>query len=157
MGRPRKSAQEHLDAGTYRADRHGPLPASASPADPPRKPPGLAPTVAAKWDWVTSALAHMLRPHHGPLLVELCWWLAEADRLRAAVGAKKPGQKGYCMLLKAVATVTQSLLAFSQRLGLTPGDQAKLKVAVVAPTATKPKAGPPRTALDGTPPPEVAA
>lgn len=155
MGRPRKSAQEHLENGTYRADRHGPLSAPTS-ADPPRRPDGLSPAVAAKWDWVVSALATILRPHHGPLLVELCWWMAEADRLREAVEKKKPGAKGYCLLLKAMATATQSLLAFSQRLGLTPGDQAKLKVAVAAPAA-KPKAAPPRTALDGTPPPEVGA
>ncbi len=157
MGRPRKSAQEHLDAGTYRADRHGPLPSPAAAGDPPKKPPGLSSAVEAKWEWVTSALASILRPHHGPLLVELCWWMAEADRLRTAVEAKKPGAKGYCLLLKAMATATGSLLAFSQRLGLTPGDQAKLKVAVTAPAATRPKAGPPRTALDGSPPPEIAA
>jgi phage terminase small subunit len=157
-GRPAKPVEEHLKSGHYRPSKHGPRPTVPDPVEgPPPKPPGLPPEQAAKWDATVPHLAHLLRPRDLPLLVDLCWWLAESDRLRAEVAGKKPGQKGYCMLLNAMATATGMLLTFSQRLGLSPADRAKMKLAATTAAAApaKPKvATRPRTALDGAPPPQ---
>jgi phage terminase small subunit len=157
-GRPRKPAEEHYANGTYKPGRHGPLPTVPDPVEaPPEKPADLLDDVSAKWDAVVPPLAHLLRPAHGGLLLELCRWLVRADELDEALAARKPGTKGYSTLLTAASTATTNLLALSQRFGLSPADRAKMKVLVTATTAApaKPKvATRPRTALDGAPPPQ---
>lgn len=149
MGRPRKSAEEHKANGTYRPNRHGPLPPPAAPPEPveppPAKPAGLSDDVSRKWDEVTKALAHLIRPRDAGLLLELSRWLARSDTLAGALDKRKPGAKGFGQLLTAAAITTDKLLALSQRFGLTPGDRAKLKIA------------PPTNQAAPTPAPKVAS
>lgn len=155
-GRPRKPAEEHHANGNYRPGKHGPLPTVPDPVEaPPDKPADLSDDVAAKWDSVVPALAHLLRPRDGGLLVELCRWLVRADQIEEALGTRTPGTKGFASLLVAAATATNALLALSQRFGLTPADRAKIKVVVpITGPASKPKvATRPRTSLDGQAPP----
>jgi phage terminase small subunit len=158
-GRPRKPVAEHVENGTYRPNKHGPLPLVPDPVEgAPEKPADLPPEVAAKWDEIVPHLCHLLRPRDLPLVVNLSWWMAEQDRLRETLKARKPGQKGYCALLNALATATGVLLTLSQRFGLSPGDRSKMKViSAAASTPTKPKvATRPRTSLDAAPPTEAA-
>lgn len=155
-GRPRKPAEEHYANGTYREHKHGPLPTVPDPVEaPPDKPAGLYDDVSAKWDAVVPALAHILRPRDGGLVLELCRWLVRADQVEEVLATRAPGTKGFTTLLGAAATATNALLALSAKFGLTPADRAKIKI-VVAPTGAgaKPKvATRPRTALDGQAPP----
>lgn len=157
-GRPRKPAEEHFAAGNYKPSRHGPLPTVPDPVEgPPPKPDDLEEEAAAKWDQVVPALAHLLRPRDGGLLVELCRWMVRADTLEAALQVRKVGALGYTKLLNAASTATTMLLALSAKFGLTPADRAKIKI--VVPTAgptTPPKvATRPRTKLDAAPPPSA--
>jgi len=155
-GRPRKPAEDHHANGTYRPGKHGPLPNAADPSDsPPAKPRGLASAVAAKWDAISPPLAHLLRPYHGGLLLELCRWLVRADELDAALAGYSRVDKEYVNLLSAASTATANLLALSQRFGLSPADRAKIKIVLPAggAAAAKPKVSTrPRTKLDGAPP-----
>lgn len=157
-GRPPKPLEDHVRDGTYRPKRHGGVPDTDPVAGPPPKPAKLSAEESAEWDLIVPGLAHLLRPRDLPLLVELVAWLAEVARIKAALAAKRPGQKGYCMMLNAHATATGVLLTLSQRFGLTPGDRGKMKVVANTSSASaKPKvATRPRTALDAAPPPEVA-
>lgn len=159
-GRPRKPVEEHVGNGTYRPGKHGPRPVVPDPVEaPPAKPTGLAPDVSAKWDATVPHLAHLLRPYHAALLVDLCRWQVRAEQIDAALALQPAGgEKEYVSLLSAASTATANLLALSQRFGLSPADRAKLKImptASATATAAKPKvATRPRTSLDAAPPPK---
>lgn len=156
-GRPRKPVEAHIESGHYRPSKHGPRPTVPDPVEgPPAKPPGLPPAVADKWDATVPHLAHLLRPYHAALLVDLCRWQVIADQCAAALAAETPDSAGYAKCLSAMATATGTLLALSQRFGLTPADRAKMKAlpATAAPAAKPKVATRPRTALDGQAPPQ---
>lgn len=144
--------------GTYRPGKHGPRPTVPDPVEgPPAKPADLSADVAAKWDATVPHLAHLLRPYHAALLVDLCRWQVRAEQIEQAIEKTTVGEKEYVALLNAAATVTGALLGLSQRFGLTPADRAKMKLlpTTSAAQAAKPKvAARPRTALDGQAPPQ---
>ena len=145
----RKSIEEHQLAGTYRADRHGPLTPDDEPAAaPPPMPPGLPDDAAAKWAELVAVLAGRLKRPDVPMLENLARWMAEADKLSAVRAEMKPGDKGYAQNLTMYAIATDKIALHSTRFGMTPADRAKLR-AEVATGPAKPKvATRPRTALD---------
>jgi phage terminase small subunit len=152
-GRPRKSIEQHLADGTYRADRHGPLPTADDPTPPPVKPSDLGGEAGEFWDQVTGLLRGVVRDRDAPLLAELCWQWAELRRIKAVIAKTKPGAKGYNQLLVGHAITTDKFDKIAGRFGLTPADRAKLKVEAVGPPKPKVLARPP-TKLDRTGPPK---
>lgn len=160
-GRPSEPVEHHLKTGHYRPSKHGPRPTVPDPVEgPPAKPAGLSPEVSAKWDATVPHLAHLLRPYHAALLVDLCRWQVRAEQVEAAISPLVPGSKEHVALIGVAATVTSTLLALSQRFGLSPADRAKMKLlppAAASGSPAKPKvATRPRTKLDGQAPPENA-
>lgn len=92
-GRPRLSAEEHRIRGTYRADRHGPLPDAPAPApvEPPQEtseaahsrsaavdevepPPGLSKAERKHWGYFAPLLAgaRVLTPSDRETLSDYC-------------------------------------------------------------------------------------
>src|SRR5262249_21180976 len=74
MGRPRKPIEKHLLDGTFRADRHGPVPDDAGSGPAPVKPADLDDLAGAFWDRVVLLLAGIVRDRDGEQLAELCRW-----------------------------------------------------------------------------------
>ncbi len=153
MGRHRKPVAEHVRDGTYRADRHGPVPEPEPPAPPPERPADLAGGAAEFWDRVLLLIGPTLRPADGPQLVQMCRWWARWVECEAALDAEEtPGTVEHSRLIKAAATCSASFDRIASRFGLTPADRAKLRSE--APAQAKAKvATRPATKLDRQGPP----
>lgn len=150
----RKSVEQHVLDGTYRADRHGPLTPDNTPAiAPPPMPPKLTETERVVWRQLVGVLTGVVKPRDVTTLVELCRWVVRADTIAAVLAVAQPGQKGYTQLLTAAAIATDKVAVLSGRFGLSPADRAKLGVDTSTPTPAKVKTRP-RTKLDGEAPPK---
>lgn len=148
MGRPRRPIDMRLLDGTYEPSRHGPLPESEETA--PKllsKPVGLTGDTSKIWDRLFPLVAPVARERDMPLLVELCAWWSELNRVRAALKKSGPGSKGYNQLLVSAGICSDKVDRIASRFGMTPSDRAKLRAesvgAVKARVASRPK-----TALD---------
>lgn len=151
MGRPKKSIEQHLKDGTYRPDRHGPIPGAGGGSGvvaPPKKPADLNSDAAAIWSKLLPLLANTVRDRDAPLLAELCLWWAELERVTTVRDAMVPGEKGYKDILIASGICADKVTKLGEKFGLSPRDRAKLKPEVQAgPVAAKVPTRP-RTKLD---------
>ena len=147
MPTPRKPLEAHLRDGTYRHDRHGPIPDDVQTFTPPRKPADLVGDAGEFWDTITALLAGVVRDRDAPLLAELCWHWSELRRVKKVLATKQPGEAGYNTLLVAVGILTDKFDKIASRFGLTPADPARLNVEVAAPVKAR-VATRPRTKLD---------
>ena len=131
-GRHRLPIGEHLDAGTYRADRHGPLPDAAE--GEPARPKGMTGDARKHWDRIVPDLVKrgMAKAIDAAALEQLChlWALSVATLklLRKFPSESKTAgvYRGYVREYNAIA----------KRFGLAFGDRQKLKV------VAKPAEGP---------------
>lgn len=161
MGRPRKSLEDHVREGTYRRDRHGPLPGegeSESPAPairepssladrpgddatathaPPRKPSDLVGEAAAMWDRLVVMLAGVVRERDAATLAEMCRWHAELRRVQAVLGKMTPGAKGYNQLLVAAGICGDKFEKLAGKFGMNPTDRGKLRIVESGPRVAK--------------------
>ena len=154
-GRPRKSIDQHLRDGTYRADRHGPIATDQleSQAPPPPAMPGEVVGLAAEfWRRIVGLLGNLIRDRDAPLLAELCWHWAELQRIKTEIALVTPGTGNYRDLLIANGICTDKFDRIARRFGMTPVDRAKLKVESVGPAKPKVATRPP-TANDRRGPP----
>lgn len=143
MGRPRKTVEEHLASGTYRADRHGPIPMGCSPVT---KPKTLSPEASKFWDAVIADRLGTLTAGDVPAAVCMAeaWavWRQTCDVYHAV---KTAGER--LRLTKLVADTSAAFERWAKRFGLTPADRAKAR-----PTETKAAAAKvavrPKTHLD---------
>jgi phage terminase small subunit len=134
-GRRPRPVKEHILAGTFRKDRHGPDLASVDDLGEPTRPQGLSPAARALWDLVARCFSGR------EVLTEL-----DAAELRAGCevwslyrGALKVAQKDptNARACKAVVAYLARFEAFAKRFGLNPVDRARIRVAEKAkPTVT---------------------
>lgn len=123
-GRHRLPIGEHIDAGSYRADRHGPIPDAAEGV--PTMPRDLDTTARACWkavvgDLVSRGLARQIDTLALRQLCEL--WSLYRAALKLA--KKSPTDKD---VRCAVLAYRQAWEAIARRFGLTYGDRQKLHV-----------------------------
>lgn len=156
MGRPKKSVDQHLKDGTYRQDRHGPVPAPpASDAPPvPRKPAGMTPEAGAVWVELVPLLAGAVRERDVRRLADLCAWWARFDAVTLALDDMSIGSVEYGRALIQLGICEDKVDRLGRGFGLTPESRAKIKPETPAgpPAAKVPTR--PRTKLDGMGPPK---
>lgn len=131
MPRPRKSVEQHVLEGTYRADRHGPKPSASQMSrrllqTPPKRPKDLTPAERAKWDATVPLLSDRLIGVDVALLTELVRWMVRADDVAAVLRKTPVVDKGYRSLAVTAAIATDKIAVLSTRLGLSPADRVKL-------------------------------
>ncbi len=132
-GRTPKPLQAHILAGSYRRDRHGPIP-EREPEGRPDKPPDLTPEAAAFWDSVCSELidsgiAKRIDAPAMRVMADLWGQLQRASRLADA-------NAGDVNARRAVTTLAAEFGRWAARFGLSPSDRLRLQGAV--PEATRP-------------------
>lgn len=149
----RKSIEQHVLDGTYRAYRHGPLTADNSPSlTPLTKPANLTPAEGVAWDELVVLLAGVVKPRDSFMLVELCRWVVRANAIAEALASMKVGAKGHAQMLTMSAIATDKVNLLSGRFGLSPSDRAKLGANDHTPVVAKVKTRP-VTKLDARRPP----
>ena len=143
MGRPRKPTEKHLLDGTFRKDRHGPVPADLGTAPPPVKPADLTGPAGEFWNRVTVLLAGVVRDRDGEQLAELCRWWARVQKVGAALDKSAPGSLVYGRLMNQASTASATFDRIAKRFGMTPADRAAVAAEAAGPAktrvATKPK------------------
>jgi phage terminase small subunit len=124
-GRRRMSIEEHLDAGTYRADRQGPIPDSAEGL--PVMPRCLPVDGRACWKAVVNDLISrgMAKGIDTLALQQMCemWALYRAALKLAKKFPAEPSAR------TSVTSYLREFQAIGRRFGLTFGDRQKLKAA----------------------------
>lgn len=158
-GRPKKSLVDHVRDGTYRRDRHGPLPGEKPPASvplaqPPSRPQAAPQAQSELWDQLTRLLAGVVTDRDVPILTELCWWWTEFRKVQADLATMAPGEKGYKDKLVCAGICSTNLDKLAVRFGLTPVDRARLKGDGGPPAAKVPTR--PRSKLNETDPVDPA-
>jgi phage terminase small subunit len=148
MARPRKPTEQHVLAGTYRRDRHGPLEDAADGSfAPPEKPAGLGSKASDFWDVVVKLLEGVVRERDGPQLHQLCFWWAKWEDAEIAIQDFEIGTMDYTRALNVASVASQNFDRIAKRFGLTPADRAALRAEHA--TTQKPKvATRPKTQLD---------
>jgi P27 family predicted phage terminase small subunit len=127
--RPRKPDEQHILAGTWRADRHGD-PATQIPADGEPAPPAhLAGEALALWQAVVPGLvsAGVARARDTAALTMLCEWWARYRRCSEALDGLDPAGAAASKLMVSAAIASDKFNALAARFGLTPADRAKLR------------------------------
>jgi hypothetical protein len=127
MGRPRKPLEQHQLDGTFRKDRHGPLPEDSTPAVPPAKPHSLVGPAGEFWDRVIVHLAGVVRERDADQLVEMCEWWATIQWLRPALRKAQPGSLRCSRLMAQISSAAAAFDRIAKRFGLTPADRATLR------------------------------
>ncbi len=153
MGRPRKPVVKHVLDGTYRADRHGPLPVDPDAVPAPVKPADLTGAAGDLWDRIVRLLPGVVRDRDAEQLAEMCRWWARAQRVGAALDKAQPGSLRFGRLTSQAATATGTFDRIAKRFGLTPADRAALTVEPTGPAKPKVATRPP-TKLDKAGPPK---
>lgn len=128
-GRPRKPLEQHVLEGTYRADRHGPLPSGAGglPSGAvPAKPRGLSGEAGRAWDELTRLLGGVLKASDGLMLSEAAKWMGWAREVEKLLKKLTPADDAFPRLLRSRALCGTQLDRVLNRFGLTPADRAKL-------------------------------
>jgi P27 family predicted phage terminase small subunit len=124
--RPRKPDEQHILAGTWRADRHGDPSASVVATGEPEAPPHLKGAALAFWREVVPLLvgAGLAKAVDAPMLAQLCEWHTV---YRGAMDAllKKGGRTKENILASAIAQ--DKFTALAQRFGLSCLDRTKLR------------------------------
>jgi phage terminase small subunit len=180
-GRPRKSLAQHIKDGTYRKDRHGPLPGDGDTAvgvessgkvggkaagattgqsvvSEPVKMPVQATQSAANqaklWNELTKLLGETVTDRDAHMLREMCWWWAELLKIQEQLGNMVPGQTRYKETLTAAGVAIDKVTRIGEKFGLTPGDRAKLGVGASSGPPVAKVAVKPKTKLDAMGPPK---
>lgn len=152
MARTPKPVEQHVLDGTYRKDRHGPLPDEGD-FKPPEMPPGIGDLAAQFWERITELLKGVVRDRDGPQLHQLCFWWAQWETCEIALTGLEIGTIQHARVFNAASTASQNFDRIARRFGLTPADRAALKAERSGPpkakVATKPaikldKQGPPK-------------
>ena len=154
-----KSLEEHMAAGTFRADRHahllppGGLAAAVDgAADPLVRPAGLSDAEAAKWDKIVGTLGAAVTARDETQMVELVRWACRADQLAETLAGLSPEEKGYPKTLVSAAIIADKLTKLAGGFGMSPADRAKLRQVAAPPTRAKVATRQP-TAMDMSGPP----
>lgn len=149
--------------GTYRPDRHGPLPAhlkgsrirgakpTSLPTAPPPEPPDLSGKAKELWDAVAASGVGLVESDKAALSLLCSWWVdiwqCEEDLKTADVTTRR-------QLLSAKKIASDAWDKLAGRFGLTPSDRAKImadaRVEEVPKVESRPK-----TKKDGLPPPKL--
>lgn len=156
----KKPLTQHRIEGTYRADRHGPLPGDDGCDKPrhrpPPKPADLDPDAAEHWDFLAPLLTDTLTERDGMAFRQLCELLARQRKLWDVLATIPATDPHALRLLRLVAAGTDRLLKFSEKFGLTPLGRQNLRVAdpgpPVARVATRPRTAFDRMGAPGKPP-----
>jgi phage terminase small subunit len=158
----KKSLEDHVRDGTWREDRHGPLPPDLAawrsgdgpPPAPPKKPKGLSREASKFWDEVVRTRGPAVRESDWSMLLVLAKvWVRLQDVERDLDEAETPADKKHAMVNYAILIDKYSQVA--QQFGLTPKSRAAMPAAEPAASA-KPKVETrPRTRMDSEKPPEV--
>jgi hypothetical protein len=150
-GRPRKPVENHLRDGTYRADRHGPIPDEEPAGPPPAKPKDLTGVAEKFWNLVVALVGPTLRAADAPQLVQMCRWWARWKECEQAIDelaeGVEPGSMQYTRLLNSAVVCSANFDRVASRFGLTPADRAKLRAEAAPPTRAR-VATRPATRLD---------
>ena len=132
--RPPKPTAQHKANGSYRSDRHRPMP--LSPGKPPRAPAWLSEMAKGKWRAAARLLADvgLLTPLDLDALAAYCetWaaWRKAVETIERE-GATFTSSAGLVKRHPAVAIAAQAgrdLLAWAERLGLTPAARLRMRV-----------------------------
>jgi phage terminase small subunit len=158
MGRPKKSAADHIKAGTYREDRHGPPPTTdgvtAESRRLPKKPEDLGEVASAVWDELLPLLADRARESDAARLADLCRWRVRLSQCAEHLDEFEIGTVGFGRVMVSLGIIEDKVNNLSRQFGLTPESRAKLKPEVSAgPVAAKVPTRP-RTKLDMKGPPK---
>lgn len=156
MPTPRKTIEQHITEGTYRADRHGPRPddSELSLRLAPAPPDLLSEPEREVWAAFYPLLCDRLKPSDVSSFIEFCRWQTLRDQLAAKLHDAEAGTKGFHFLLVQSAIVYDKLDKLYAKLGLSPIDRAKLRAG--EPVGPKRNQVPtrPQTALDRAGPPK---
>lgn len=184
MPRARKPIKQHLLDGTYRADRHGPVPpslrhllkpkmtnaggptkASQAPMFPAhvlaemkpgelKKPDSLSPEAGVVWDHVIATRGECLEPADTFSLVMLCEWWAIFEKARAEARSADPTE--FPRMLPSMKTASDQFWGIARSFGLNPADRAKMQPTTASAEPSAPKVeSRPKTRLDSAPPPNL--
>jgi hypothetical protein len=159
VGRPRKSVAEHKANGTYRPGKHG-VEEPAVVQDGPvveviERPEKLSEDAAKIWDELVELLKGSIRRRDVPALVELCRWIARADKVADELDAVSPTDAKFKALMIVAGIATDKVSDLTKRFGISPADRMKLRTEVQsAPVAAKVPTRP-RTKLDRAGPPKA--
>ena len=146
-GRPRKSVEAKVLAGTYRKDRDGPLGAGDAPEPPPAPPAGLTVEQSAAWGELIPTLAGRVKRSDVLTLVDLCRWVVRMKRIDERLAKMAVEDKGDVQTLTAAGIATTNFDRLASKFGMSPSDRAKLRVADAGPPAPKVRTRP-ATKLD---------
>lgn len=148
MAMPRKPLEQRILDGTYKPSKHGPVTAADLPEPMPPKPKYLTEAESVAWDRLALVLVGVVKKRDVPTLVELCRWLARADKLAAQLDGMTLTAKGYPRLFTLAAIATDKVLLLSTRFGVSPADRAKLRADLPSGPAKPKVLTRPRTKLD---------
>jgi len=136
MGRPPKSAEEHLLEGTFRSDRHGGRGAASGEElfTVPKPPPGLDATERKAWRRVCAAMIERRLLFHPDLeaVTAAARAIAQYERSTAELATAPltvPGSAGQPTphpLLKVVQAGSKEVRAWLTTLGLTPSARQRV-------------------------------
>lgn len=140
MARPKKPLEQHLVDGTYRPNKHGPLPENlekwrngdGDAPGLPDKPDDLDERAAEMWDRVIETRPGTIWPSDGPLLKVFCVWWSLWEKA-ATVAGKDPATQAFT----ALGIATDKVEKLAARFGLSPKDRAALPVADEGPRKAK--------------------
>lgn len=162
MPRPRKTIEQHLLDGTYRRDRHGPIPRKLknvhkTPME--NRPKSIEPIstsqvpfeAAALWDLVTST--RILEESDKPMLAMMCQYWVQMGRCLSDLEKCDHTSRG--TYIKSLRAASDGWKELAVRFGLSPADRAKLVEGKTEEEDLPKVESRPKTRLDSAPPPNL--
>lgn len=134
----RKSVATHLENGTYKPGRHGPLPGEVAPlpAVAPAKPKSLDAEAAKVWAELVKLVGDRLRPEDGPQIEQCAFWLSTWRKIVAELADALAGTISYSRLVSAASVASKNFDRIGKKFGLSPLDRDSLNL-----PPTDPKGG----------------
>jgi len=123
-GRARKTTEQHILAGSFRGDRHGPRPREDELVSIPHRPDGLDEEAMWLWDLVVSDLATkgIARKLDTAMLWSMCEMWSLYRRAHVLAVANPVDKETRC----AVLAYRDAFERAAVRCGLPPADRARL-------------------------------
>lgn len=122
-----KPLEQHLNDGTYRADRHGDESEHFRPSGSLERPDGLCGVAGELWDKLSADLVVVGRRIDSVALASACEWYAvyrdAIDRVRKNGTAAKGSYKAQTQ----AAMAWKQFDSIAKRFGLTPLDRLRLR------------------------------